>query len=78
MNRWNHYAYLKISALAGNDEIYLELQAENKLLEAKYTELMGKLEESERELVDRYIASCEDLEFRFAQLAYCVGLLQNN
>ena len=78
MDTWNQYAYSQIAAMARQDNVYLELLEECKVFEAKYLVLMEKLDETEREIVDSYIASCENMEFRFAQLAYCYGRLQKN
>ena len=78
MDHWNEYAYPKITARARQDNIYLELLTENRILEQKYRKLMEKMGEAEQEMVDSYIASCEDLEFRLTQIAYQVGRSENN
>ena len=78
MDHWNEYAYPKITARAKQDEIYLELLAENRILEQEYVKLMERMGESEQEIVDSYIASCENLEFRLTQIAYQVGRRENN
>ena len=78
MDHWNEYAYPKITSRAKQDKIYLELQAENRILEQEYVKLIEKMDESEKEILDRYIASCENLEFRFAQIAYWIGRNEKN
>ena len=78
MDLWNDYAYPKIAARAKRDEIYLELQRENRILEQEYMKIVENLVPSEQEMVERYIASCEAMEFRFAQIAYRIGLSENN
>ena len=78
MDHWNEYAYPKITAKAKQDKIYLELQAENRVLEQEYVKLMERMGKLEREIVDSYIASCEDLEFRMLQIAYQVGRYEKN
>ena len=78
MDHWNEFAYPKITARARQDRIYLELLGEYKILEQGYRKLMEKMSETEREIVDSYIASCEELEFRLTQIAYQVGRSENN
>ena len=78
MDYWNEHAYPKITARAKKDKIYLELQAENRILEQEYVKLMEKMGESEQEIVDAYIASCENLEFRLTQIAYQIGCCEKN
>ena len=78
MDHWNELAYPKITARATKDRIYLELQSENRILEQKYVKLMENLSEREQEIVDAYVASCEELEFRLTQIAYQVGCCENN
>lgn len=78
MEHWNEYAYPKITARARQDKIYLELLREYKILEQEYEKLMEKMSETEQEIVDSYIASCEELEFRLTQIAYQVGRSENN
>ena len=78
MDHWNEYAYPKIAAKAKQDKIYLELQAENRILEQEYVRIMERMREAEQEIVDAYIASCENLEFRLMQIAYQLGRSENN
>ena len=78
MDHWNEFAYPKITARATEDQIYLELQSENRILEQKYVKLMENLSEREQKIVDAYVASCEELEFRLTQIAYQVGCCENN
>ena len=78
MDHWNEYAYPKITARAKEDKIYLELLEENGILEQEYVKLMDRMDEPDRELLDAYIASCENLEFRLTQIAYLIGRYENN
>ena len=78
MDHWNDYAYPKITFRAKQDKIYLELWEENSILERKYMALMEKLSETEQEIVDSYIASCEEMDFRLTRIAYQVGCNENN
>ena len=78
MNEWNEYAYPRITAMAMRDSLYRELADENKQLEPEYLKILQKLDDSDREMLDRYIASCESIEFRLAQLAYRFGLTQGS
>ena len=74
MDEWNEYAYPGVIAMAMQDNIYRELLDENRQLEPEYLKIMEKLVEADREILDRYIASCESIEFRLAQLAYRFGI----
>ena len=70
MDEWNETVYPGIIKMAMRDSVYRELLDENRLLEPEYLKIMEKLVEADREILDRYIASCESIEFRLAQLAY--------
>ena len=70
MDKWNETAYPDMIKMAMRDSVYRELLDENRLLEPEYLKIMEKLVVAEREILDRYIASCESIEFRLAQLAY--------
>ena len=78
MDHWNEYAYPKITAKARQDNLYLELLTENRILEQEYRKLMEKLDEAEQVILDSYIASCEELEYRLTQIAYQTGRSENN
>ena len=70
MDEWNETVYPGIIKMSMRDSVYRELLDENRLLEPEYLKIMEKLVEADREILDRYIASCESIEFRLAQLAY--------
>ena len=78
MDEWNEYAYPRITAMAMDDSLYRELADENKQLEPEYLKILEKLDDGDREMLDRYIASCESIEFRLAQLAYRLGVAQGS
>ena len=78
MDNWNEYAFPKITARAKQDKVYLELLEENKKLEPEYMGIMENMASAEQEMIERYIASCEGMEFRFAQIAYQVGCSEIN
>ena len=78
MDDWNEYAYPKITARAKKDKIYLELLEENRILEQEYAKIMERMHEAEQEIVDAYIASCENLEFHLTQIAYQIGRCEND
>ena len=78
MDEWNEYAYPRITAMAMDDSLYRELADENKQLEPEYLKILEKLDDGDREMLDRYIASCESIEFRLAQLAYRFGAAQGS
>ena len=74
MDEWNESVYPGIIKMAMRDSVYRELLDENRLLETEYLKIIEKLAEADREILDRYIASCESIEFRLAQLAYQFGI----
>ena len=68
MDEWNETVYPGIIKMAMRDSVYRKLLDENRLLEPEYLKIMEKLVEADREILDRYIASCESIEFRQSAL----------
>lgn len=59
----------KLSILLMLDNEYQQLLQECKVLENEYIRIVGCLTEQDRDVLDRYIAVCEELEFRRCTLA---------
>ena len=78
MDHWNDYAYQQIADVAKLDELYLNLFEENRMLELEYLKVLKSLEEQEQDTIERHIDSCENILYRFAQLAYRFGRYQNH
>lgn len=55
------------------DPYYQELSQFRAEKQQAYEQIMQKLTAEEFEVVEDYIASCEDLEYRMTQLAFLLG-----
>ncbi|MBR3974069.1 MAG: hypothetical protein IKJ99_09000 [Oscillospiraceae bacterium] len=73
MDIWNDFILPELLMAAKGDRDYQKMLAENRFLEDDYSKVMDRLSEAERECMDSYIASCENLGYRLAQLAYELG-----
>lgn len=73
MDIWNDYVLPELAKLAQQDENYQRMLMENQKLETSYCDVIDSLSDSDREMIDEYIASCENLEYRLTQLAYELG-----
>ena len=74
MEMWNSEISRRAAASAEGDAFYQELLQECEEKEAVYKKITAILPEERRELIEGYIAICEDLEYRMTQLAYELGL----
>lgn len=74
MNEWYSDVYRRVNDKAEVDADCNYLFRKIQKAEKMYMEIMEKLSEEERESVDDYVALCEDMEYRKAQLAYAIGL----
>ena len=74
MNDWNTSVLPRVTDKAKLDADYNYLFRKLQETEKIYLEIMEKLSIEERELVGDYIALCEDMEYRKAQLAYDIGV----
>ena len=54
----------QLQQLANADPIYLELQKECIALEEDFCRIRSGLSETDQNLLDRYIALCEELEYQ--------------
>ena len=63
----------KLSAIAAEDERYQNCLKEVWELEERFLRLRDMLSAPQRELLDRYIAACEELDHTTVCLAYQMG-----
>lgn len=73
MDIWNDYAYPRILQLARHDPEYQQYLTEIRKLEAEFLRISAALPERDREILEDYLVSSDNLEYRFAQLAYECG-----
>lgn len=70
---WNKEEIARIDSLAAKDKITQQYCLKLNELEEKYCEIINSLPENQRDIIERYIATCEEKDYRFAQLAFIVG-----
>ena len=73
MDRWADQIVPLLQNLVKCDPVYQELIQYSAEKRKRYEEIVKRLSPEESEAVEDYIASCEDLEFRKAQLAFLLG-----
>lgn len=59
----------QLNALAQADEWYQQLLRECETAEERYHQILQKLSDADREAMERYIALCEEMEYRRTCLA---------
>lgn len=59
----------QLTALAQEDEWYQQLLRQCEAAEVRYHEILSKLSQGDRETVEKYIALCEEMEYRRTCLA---------
>lgn len=64
---------LRISDAVKNDTFYQELLHLCKDAEPEYLRIRDALPEHDQELLDQYISTCEEMEYRRTVLAYAIG-----
>ncbi len=72
-DEWNMVAFPQIQALTSNDVLYQELSESAEQKWAELQPIRQKLTPEEWQSIEDYVARCEALEYRFAQLAYRYG-----
>ena len=63
----------QLNLLASSDKLYQELLTECQKQEEDYLRIKCSLSTSDQELLDRYIALCEELEYRRTYLAFDIN-----
>lgn len=59
----------QLNSLAQADEWYQQLLAKCKNAEARYQQILKRLPSADRDIIETYIALCEELEYRRTCLA---------
>ena len=59
----------KLNSLTQEDEWYQQLLHQCEAAEVRYHQVVQKLSDEDREAVERYIALCEEMEYRRTCLA---------
>ena len=59
----------QLTALTQEDEWYQQLLRQCEAVEMRYHEILSKLSQGDRETVEKYIALCEEMEYRRTCLA---------
>lgn len=62
----------KLNLLAA-DSVYVELMAQCGELEDAYRQIKDNLAQEDREILERYIALCEEMDYRKLRLALDMG-----
>ena len=73
--RWDIEVIYRLADMVKSDADYQELLEKCRSLETDYLRITDGLPEGDRELLDTYIAACEDMQYRMTQLAYLLGQL---
>lgn len=70
---WTEWAVHQVTEMALHDRDYRELCLLRNEQETVYISIMEKLSPEEKEQVEDYIASCENLEYMMSIMAYEFG-----
>ena len=73
MEQWLNIGADQVEAILKNDKDYQQMLVELEQAEEKYLNVVAKLSAEEREIVEDYIALCEDVEYQKTHTAYKVG-----
>ena len=65
----------RISAILANDPIYQQLECECVIAEEAYQRTMDTLPQSKRQVIERYLSACEEIDHR--KLTLALELLPN-
>ena len=76
-DKWNDVALPSLIKLAKLDDCYQELLTRCYLLEEQYCKIIANLSDDDRSTIDEYIAACEEMQYQMTQLAYRLGMLDN-
>lgn len=60
------------------DSYYQQMLCECEALEQEYVRITGSLPQEESALIDKYIAICEEMQYREVQIAYAYGIQKRN
>jgi hypothetical protein len=76
MEDWQSFGSGLVLAAAQKDEIYLQLQRSLEQAEKAYLSVFSLLDPQQQQIIDRYIALCEEIGYYETQLAWKWGQLQ--
>ena len=74
MKEWLETGTHQVNAFLQIDPDYKELLEQTEAAEAKYDKVMKKLSPADQEIVEEYIALCEDLEHQRTIAAWYCGI----
>ena len=73
MEQWLKTGANQVQELLEHDPEYKQMMAELVQAEEEYLKIMAKLSPEDREIVEHYIALCEDVEYQKTHTAFRVG-----
>ena len=73
MDLWNDLVVFQLADVSQKDECYQALLCQCATAEADYLSLLQRLSTNDRICIERYIALCEETQYRLTQLAYQLG-----
>ena len=73
MQGWTDQEAQRIFCAVNMDKTYQQLLKECRIAEEKYLNAVKMLPDDQRQRIENYIALCEEMDYRFSQLAYGVG-----
>jgi hypothetical protein len=74
MDSWADIIYPELVKKAAKDKEYQEYRKACDLSEREYTRLYKTFSNEQKSIVDKYISTCEDMDFRMMQLAFWYGV----
>lgn len=69
----DHEVDIKISQLAERDSFYQNLLQQCQALAIDYVRIQKSLSQEDQEILEHYIALCEELEYQRSRMAYAIG-----
>ena len=74
MYNWHRTVLPRVNELAQKDKEFIEIMQSRDAVEREYERILNTLSVVDKELIEKYITHCEDLEYRRMQIAYQVGV----
>lgn len=75
MQQWNKIGKHQVNEFLDHDPEFTALLDEQRDAEAAYLRIMETLDEEDRQVMERYVLLCEELEYKRTVTAYKCGLL---
>jgi hypothetical protein len=73
MKEWLETGMHQVNALLGKDADFQELLEQLTVALEKYQSVMDRLPQEEKEIIEDYIALCEEVEYQKTHTAYYCG-----